>query len=116
MALATEFPEHAWKMWRFPQMPKRWWEQVAFLHYTERSPIAETFLREYVEDVFYSADATNLLLHGTSGDMVQRNRIEALGGYRKLSMSLFGQDTFPSTDMFRQLLLRRTVQAIVPHV
>jgi len=50
ISLVVEYPEHPWKMWKFPKSPRNFWQTLGNT-FTFGSPIAETIAREFLSEL-----------------------------------------------------------------
>lgn len=94
----SEYPEYAWKPWRFSSSPKGWWTDLAVNFITARTEEATAVVREYLQDlaVHYNIQSLNdwdyILLTNKLASIAplsERMRIQTLGGLPFVLYRLF---------------------------
>lgn len=63
LAVQVEYPEHAWRPWKFAQSPRKWWDDLAEVFNASRDnldAVCECVLREYLEEIAAAHSITRL--------------------------------------------------------
>jgi len=82
--LQTEYPERAWKPWKFSSAPFGWFEEVRKLA-GEDDWVAKTALQKYLEDTFKENDLPfTAAINQTMLPAADQARVRFLGGLKSV--------------------------------
>ena len=92
-AITTEFPEHAWIMWRFTsRLPEKWWEQLSSAFKAD-DIVASTAVRLYIEDLAQEWSIQSLhdwyRIPARRIGTTHLDRLRSLGGLSRVLVKLY---------------------------
>lgn len=112
MMVMVDFPEHAWRPWKFKPVPSSWWMMVS-TYFLQSSPIAEATIRDFISEL---ADSLNIKTLDDWTEYLTRNEktnqyaLLKLGSLENVLQKLYPEHPWPTqTSNKDKVVLQWTV-------